>query len=80
MKFVKKIKKIEAQRLKVGTFVYHPLLGGQDAIIIEPDNPLAAKNEKKVYVKTRCGRTYSFCPNSLTKANMDQIVEEMIVL
>ena len=81
MKFVKKIKKIEAQRLKAGTFVHHPMLGNQDGIVVDPPyNPLAAKNEKKVYVKTRCGRTYSFCPNSLTKINMDQVAEEMIVL
>jgi hypothetical protein len=71
MRFARKIKKIEAQRLKVGTFVYHPMLGGKDGIIVEPDNPMSASNVKKVYVKTDCGRVYTFCPNSLTKITLD---------
>jgi hypothetical protein len=81
MRFVKKIKKIEAQRLRAGMLVHHPLLGNQDGIVVTPPvNPLAAKNEKKVYVRTRCGRIYTFCPNSLTKIDVGQVAEEIIIL
>ena len=79
MKFVKKIRKIEVSNFKVGTFVYHPLLGRDDGIVIEPQGDWGISNHKKVYVKTKCDLVYTFCPNSLTRTNIDQIVEEIVL-